>query len=280
MDDEMRMRLERLTRDRKLTPNVPPFERQVYQDGKRAVAAASAGLRAIGQNLIEDCDDHRHLRAARVLLLVESSEATARKLTQGERVVIGRASKFTPVQRVLASSLADEAERKRPKSDPERKLDPPLPGFDFLVKLSGDWLSTAGYHDGTTEGLCKAVALLDHELLHCGVRIAGEFVGRKELATRVENLGQRHVETCDDVQDDDGRILVRYQVLDSAGHFVWKMRRHDLEEFCGVVGRWGAWDRSVGRMVDVLVERDQAPLFDGDGPAAAQAARRGGSRKK
>ena len=40
---------------------------------------------------------------------------------------------------------------------------------------------------------------------------------------------------------------------------VWKMRRHDLEEFHGVVARWGAWDRAVGRLVDVLVEREKLP---------------------
>lgn len=260
--------LDKLLRTRGLTPNVPPFERQVYNDGKRAVAPAGKDLRALAQNIIDQVDEHRHLRTARVLLLVESSEATAKKLAKGERVCIGRAYRSSPIQRVLSSSLASEAEQKKPKGDTERRLskelDPPLPGFDFIVKLCGDWLEMVGYFAGEESGIKSAAALIDHELLHCGVKIAGEFVERARLGAMVKDLGDLHVETCDDMQDDEGRILVRYQVRDEAGRFAWKLRQHDLEEFCGVVDRWGAWKRDVGELVDVVIKRkdsDAAPLL-------------------
>ncbi|NLF32744.1 MAG: hypothetical protein GX591_17865 [Planctomycetes bacterium] len=250
--------LEQLMKPLGLTPNVPEFNRQVYNDGKRAVGPACENLRHLAQNIIDAVEDHRHLRMAKILLLVESSEAAARKCARGEYFQWGRAYRATPIQRVLGASLATEAERKKPKGQAEKELDPPLPGFDFIVKLSGDFLTASGWFDGEARGVEAAAALIDHELLHCGVRIAGEFVERAKLATFVSTLKQLHVETCNDIQDDEGRILVRYEVWDGARP-VWKMRRHDLEEFHGVVARWGAWDRAVGRLVDVLVEREKLP---------------------
>ena len=259
MDDK---RLSKLMRTRELTPNVPPFERQVYNDGKRAVAPATQELRSLAQNIIDETHEHRHLRSAKVLLLVESSESIAKRLAKGERITAGKAFRSSPIQRVLASSLASEAERRSPrklKSEAEQKMDAPLPGFDFIVKLSGDWLTRAGYFAGEESGIRKALALIDHELSHCAVKIAGEFVDRGRLAGMVKDLGEFHLETCDDIKDDKNRILVRYQVCDVTSgkkQYAWKLQMHDLEEFCGVAQRWGAWYRELGRLTDILVQRD------------------------
>jgi hypothetical protein len=258
MRKNKKITLETLMRPRAVTPNVPEFNRQVYNDGKRAVGPASEKLRSLAQAIIDEVDDHRHLRMAKILLLVESSEATAKRAARGEYFTWGRACRATPLQRVLASALASEGERRRPKREAEKALDPPLPGFDFIVKLSGDLLTAVGWFAGEESGAEKAAALIDHELMHCGVKIAGEFVEPAELATVGENLGPHHVETCDDIRDDQGRLLVRYQVWE-AGRPVWAMRRHEIEEFAGVVARWGAWDRAVGRLVDVIIEREQLP---------------------
>jgi hypothetical protein len=272
--------LKAVLKPRALTPNVPPLDRQMYSDGKRILAPAPANLRAIAQGIIELVHEHRHLRAARVALLVERSESTADKLAAGQRVVIGRARKCGPMERLLSAPPAPAAQEKaaagkKPSSAEmaDASLVSGLAGMDFIVKLSGDWLTACGFGDGTTEGLQAAAALIDHELAHCSTRIAGEFVKRAELASYVVSLGELHVETCDDIQNDKGEVLVRYMVREPGGSYRWALRRHDLEEFCGVVARWGAWDRSVGRMVDVLVHRDgpALPLGGSHQRAAAKA---------
>ncbi len=250
-----------LIKSRKMTHNVPPFEREIYNDGKKAISPAPEQLRCFAQNLIDNVREHRHLKGAKILLVCEASESTAKKLTKGERVKIGNARRTSPLQRVMCSGRQTEAERKKPRDDAEKSLFD-LPGFDFIVTLSSDWLATTGYLDGEEEGYRKALALIDHELLHCGVKIIGSFIRPEELAQFVQNLGDSHVETCNDVQDvKTGKILVRYMST-KGKRYEWKLRKHDLEEFNGVVGRWGAWDRSVARLVDEVIKNDDTPLLD------------------
>ncbi len=265
-----KLNISRLMRPRTVTPNVPPFKRRIYNEGNKCLSPAPEGLRHLAQNIIDEIDDHRHLRTARVLLLVVSAETTISKLRKGDRVKIGSARKCNSLMRVLGSEESDEVAIASRKTKPthaqkaadeaSKKLTPPLPGFDFLIEISGDWLMAVEYYDGTEAGIAKALALLDHELLHCGVKIAGQYVERKRLATMVKGLGDLHVETCDDIHDDKGRVLVRYQVKEG-GRFVWAIRKHDIEEFCGVVGRWGPWKRDVAQLVDVIIDRKEAPLF-------------------
>jgi hypothetical protein len=167
------------------------------------------------------------------------------------------------LHRLLAAGPADEAAAKKPKGEIDKKLFGTLPGFDFVVTLQGDLLSRAGVHDGVEDGLRLALGLIDHELSHCGQKIGGTFVTQAELATFVKNLRDRHEETCLDVKDPDGRILVRERMIDEDGRPIFVSRDHDVEEFAGVVARWGKWCRQVGQLVDCVIEHDrqgQLPL--------------------
>lgn len=239
--------IERLCRPRDETPNVPHLDAQRQDDGNRCVGPASAELRAMAQNVIDDVDEHRHLREARVMLLVERSAATAARLEKGERVSAGKASKLTPVQRVM-TSRGDE------------------PGYDFVIRLSGDCLERIGFAEPPEERPADAIGqvlpLLDHELLHCSTRILGEWIDRgAKLTARVAELGGDHLETCDDIEDGKGRVLIRYRQRKD-GRYVWAVRKHDLEEFRGVAERWGAWRRDVAELVDAIVRREPPGLFD------------------
>ncbi len=261
--------LDALIKPIKLTPNVPPFERRPYNDGKKIIMPALPVLRGIAQRIIDGIDDHRHLKCARVLMTLTSSEADRRKLARGERVK-SSARKVTPLMRMLAAPPAapvTEAETKKQKADREKeeKVFGVLPGFDFLVDLQADLLKRAGALDGEVEGLRLAAALIDHELSHCGQKIAGTFVPRAELADFVADLGDAHEETCNDLTDDDGKVLVRYRVFGDDGRPAFVMRPHDLEEFAAVVGRWGRWHRQVGELVDQVIDYDRHRL-----PLAAQ----------
>jgi len=229
-----------------MTKNVLALESAGFDDGKTVWAVACAGLRAIAQNLIDHVDDHAHLQGAKILLLVKSSEAQKAKLAKGDRCVIGKASRANP-QLKLLSRIGRGMEQMA----------------DFVVWLNGDWLDGVGATDdrgsecelgGLTDGLRSAIALIDHELMHCSAKIAGEFVQPDELDAFVQDLGKSHIETCKDITKPDGSVLVRYYAKNKAGGYDFKMRRHDVEEFSGVVERHGAWDRCLRRLVDVIVE--------------------------
>ena len=234
--------LKKLCKKRAATPNVLGPEVPPWSDGKKTLAVAAESLRAIAQNCIEQIHEHRHLKTARILLLVEASEAAAKKLDQGERIVAGKAGKATPRDKLLSG----QGQKER---------------ADFVVKLSGTYLErVAEEHPDQTDRM--TAALIDHELLHCGAKIAGKFVDPEELELFVQNRGDDWLETCRDVEDEEGKILVRFYARDKEGSFVWKMRRHDVEEFEGVAARHGAWDRHLGRLIDELEKDEGKTLFD------------------
>ena len=252
LDDKI---LEKLVSKRKVTKNVLALESSGFDDGKTVWNIACAQLRAIAQNLIGHIDDHLPLRTAKILLLVKSSELQKARLGAGERCVIGKASKANPQMKLL-SRIGRGAEQMA----------------DFVVWLNGDWLDAAGATqsrgtactlDGLTEGLGKAAALIDHELMHCSARIAGTFVAPDLVDGFVQNLGKDHIETCADItRSKDDAVLIRYFARNKSGGYDFKMRRHDVEEFTGVVDRHGAWGRRLQRLVDVIVESEPT-LFAG-----------------
>jgi hypothetical protein len=236
------------------TPNILDVDHCESVEPTRRIAVAPAWLRGIAQACIDLIPEHRHLRAGRVLLLVEWSDAAAAKLEAGEPVVIGKAAKATAKERLL-TNRPPESQQPRGKDEPDERA-------DFTVKLCGDWLDRVGAGSGEEGGLAKAAALVDHELLHCSARIAGKWVPADEAERRAAELGEAYIETRDDVDGGpEGMVLLRYYAMKN-GAYAWKMRRHDLEEFLGVAARHGAWDRQLGRMIDVL-EKDRDPVSPG-----------------
>ncbi len=245
----------KLVKPRKATKNILALESTGFDDGKTVWTVACAELRAIAQNLIEHVDDHFPLRTAKILLMVKSSESQKAKLEAGQACVCGKASPANP-QTKLLSRIGRGTEQMA----------------DFVVWLSGDYLDgvdatvergTKCTLNGLTDGLAKATALIDHELMHCSARIAGTFITPETLEGFVQDLGKDHIETCADiVREKDGAVLVRYFSKNKSGGYDFKMRKHDVEEFNGVVNRHGAWDRRLQRLVDVIVESEPS-LFAG-----------------
>lgn len=213
------------------------------------MAVAGADIRSIAQNIIERVDEHRHLVAgpAMVMVLIERCEAIKKKMLAGEKVPWGKAQKADAKVRLLGGVGDDVG-----GSEPARP--------DFVITLSGDWLDLIA---GQPESQLMTVALIDHELLHCGVKVAGKFVDPAAVDAEIEHLGTDHIETCADITDGNGAVLVRYYHRDDNDALTWTMRKHDVEEFHGVVNRYGPWDRCLAKLVDVLVDDELTPLLDG-----------------
>jgi len=233
-----------------IAPAVPPTE-----TGNETIGPACLELRQIAQGLIDVVREHRHLQDARILLLVVEKPAMEKKLAEGKQVSIGKAAKARTLDRLLSSVKTLDDWR----LDDDGVEQAHYERADFIIQLNGDWLEAIGWPltDGSED---IALAQIDHELCHCGAKIAGEFIKPAELAERVEALGDDHIETCEDVVR-DGAILVRYYWRGESGAYKWATRKHDVEEFHGVVERHGAWDSQLTKLVDVLVEREDLPLL-------------------
>ena len=210
-----------------------------WSDGEKALFLADSDAIAIAQNLIDAVEDHRHLREAAILVLFE----TGKTPDPDGRTQLGKATKATPRMRLLTGGAKGVQ-------------------ADFEVRLNGDaWIDF---------GPAARAALVDHELSHCAATIAGRWMPEGKAAIFAEALGADHVETHSDARDETGRILVRYfkrrgEIKPGDEGYgkqplVWRMRKHSVEEFTTVVGRWGAWDATLLDLVDVLDPADDGQL--------------------
>ena len=225
----------KITKPRKKTTNILALDTPGWSDDTVSIVVADEMVRAMGQNLIDHIDEHAHLKAAQILILVVHADAVKKKMESGDWISIGKATRARPRDRVLARLAGEKVE------------------MDFVITLAGDWIDTLNLL--TEEGLKALGGAIDHELCHCGAKIAGEFVNGGQLDEYVADLGKRHVETCDDVVNDDGFVLVRfYHTKD--GDYQFCIRRHEIEEFNGVVRRHGPHTRPLARMVDCIVKSD------------------------
>jgi hypothetical protein len=169
----------------------------------------------------------------------------------GEVVTLGTASKPSQVG-ILLSRIGG----KKPQ------------GIDFVITLSGDWLKAVGAMDDDfavkaddMTAISQALGLIDHELMHCSAEIAGQYISDADRPLFLKDIGDRHIETCKDVKcPDTGDPLVRYYTIDKEKKFKYKMRRHDIEEFFGVIDRWGNRNRQMGKLIDVL-KKNEKTLF-------------------
>lgn len=236
--------LKKLLQKRKITKNILMPDIPAFNSGKQQLAVACPDLCSLAQNIIDEIPEHRHLKSAIILLLVRTTE----KKKHGRR--IGYAAKAKLREKFLSrygNSIID--------------------AIDFVIWLDGDWLAETGGainrgHDikaDNPEGIRKVIGLLDHELLHCGAKIAGEFVAKEDVGQYVSDLGMRHIETiADDSRNDPDEVLVRYYCVNKDKKHIWKIRKHDIEEFEGAIKRNGKWNDSIDRAVDVLIELNES----------------------
>ena len=81
-----------------------------------------------------------------------------------------------------------------------------------------------------------------------------EFVREKKMALLDHELCHAEVST----DTDTGEIKV-----DDRGRTVWRIRKHDIEEFQAVIERHGCYKRDLEAFAKVLIEKQQAPLLAG-----------------
>lgn len=199
------------------------------------------------QAVVDTVDEHRHLRQARILLLMRYAEKDEGAFKTGGRVHLGKAGKANPMARMLSRQAK-------------------TPPADFVVWLNAAWLERIGilYRDEKENWLFdadqprrQAVALIDHELSHCGAKIVGKYIAPDNLALQQKDLGPDLIEVREDITDADGNVLVRFYKRDGRD-YSWCIRKHDVEEFTEVVSRHGAWKSDLKDLCDELVESEPA----------------------
>ncbi|MCW8129609.1 MAG: hypothetical protein KIS92_04415 [Planctomycetota bacterium] len=102
------------------------------------------------------------------------------------------------------------------------ELDRQLHGFDFVILVHEIVLDNK-----ETFGVKLLRALIDHELCHCSVSV-----------------------------DEDGQVK-----KDETGKPVYRIRKHDLEEFREIVKRHGLYKNDLAHFARVIVENQKRPLF-------------------
>lgn len=102
-------------------------------------------------------------------------------------------------------------------------LDREMHGYDAVMLLNHLAWNAAGFSEAQMR------ALIDHELCHLQV-------------------------AC----DSDGEAK-----LDENGRTVYRIRKHDLEEFREIVARHGCWKDDVRKFAEAAVEKLEQPLLEG-----------------
>jgi len=145
---------------------------------------------------------HEHLEEARIALAFKiGTRASPEGVTS-----IGKAKKISDADKLLSD-------------------------FDFLILLNEEFWSSEEVDRS------QRMALLDHELTHCQVKL-----------------------------DKQGE-----PVRDAAGRPVWRIRRHDVEEFHDVARRWGLWTSTLEKLAGALAEKAQLPLLNQAKPSKRKA---------
>jgi hypothetical protein len=111
-------------------------------------------------------------------------------------------------------------------------LDRELHQFDFVIILNSDMWNRAGFEERHMR------ALIDHELCHCEVQ-----------------------------KDKDGE-----EKTDASGRYIWRIRKHDVEEFREIVARHGLWKADLEAFAKTCVEKaEDAPTLFPDAAPSPQA---------
>ena len=94
-------------------------------------------------------------------------------------------------------------------------------------------------------------------------------------------LGDETVDASIEAADRDSPVEVWIKVCkldkqgepvrDAAGRPVWRIRRHDVEEFHDVARRWGLWTSTLEKLAGALAEKAQLPLLNQAKPSKRKA---------
>jgi hypothetical protein len=228
---ECGMDIDRLMRSRDETPNVVamPHESTYVDVG---LHPAPKAVREMAQNLIDDVHDHRHLRRMCVAILAEYKQAEPKP---GKRTRCGSARKTGKVTAACGVTA------------------------QFVLTINWDMWQSLSSH--------RRLALLDHELSHCSTPTIGVVVPAEKVDEEIEKHRCPELGLDDPLvargpwgDGDDQRVLLVLYDLSKYGRPV--VRKHDVEEFAAVAGRWGPWTHDLAVMCDEM-RRYEAGLFGG-----------------
>jgi hypothetical protein len=103
--------------------------------------------------------------------------------------------------------------------------------YDFIIVLNRE------FYDEPTVTKEQRIALIDHEMCHAA-------------PTYNDETGEHEV--------------------DERGRYLFRIRKHEVEEFIEIVQRNGIWKHDLLAFAKALQEKKKAPLFSIPDPAAAQ----------
>lgn len=103
-------------------------------------------------------------------------------------------------------------------------LDRELHGYDFVILLNHEVWNQSGFQKH------QKLALIDHELCHCEVS-----------------------------KDTNGEPKV-----DENNRVVYRIRKHDIEEFTEVIARHGSWKADLEMFAQKIIEKNREPLLSDD----------------
>lgn len=113
-------------------------------------------------------------------------------------------------------------------------------------------------------GKCKKATDLDRELAeHDFVILLNQEAWEQLTEPQRLALFDHQLSHCQQVRDEAGR-----QKEDERGRLVWRIRKHDVEDFRDVIARNGCYTADLADFVRTAVEAKQTPLF----PRVAQEA--------
>jgi hypothetical protein len=115
-----------------------------------------------------------------------------------------------------------------------------------------------------TLGKCKRSSDIDRELIEFDfvILLNRDFWFRKEVTDEMREALVDH-ELCHAAEAIDNDGMPKY---DTRGRRVFRIRKHDIEEFNAVVLRHGVWKRDLQFFAQALAAADKKPLFAPDQP--------------
>jgi putative metallopeptidase len=169
----------------------------------------------------------RHEKRVAYKLIPKDSAAGKPMYAMLDRLIEQHHTELTHARIALAWNLSWKPDadgiKKLGKCKKASDLDRELASWDFVIVLSQEFWSDAQVNDSQRK------ALLDHELEHATVRF-----------------------------DREGEPL-----RDERGRVVYRMRKHDIEEFRSVIARNGMYKRDLQDFAEIVL-RKQKSLIDHD----------------
>jgi hypothetical protein len=202
---------------------------------------APEDTRRLAQAVIDVIEDHRHLREASILLVMDQSPWPVDK-PWALRKPVCWARKLNGVAAWAT-------------------------GCHFMVTVLAEaWTKLHAIFDPDAHA-CKAakVRWLDHVLSHCSTAIDGAWMPPDMVDDAAESHGESWLGVWPGAQADNGMLYGRWRKRDDQGRYKWTTVDQDVCDFATVIGRHGFSDTALAQIAAAacLSPSELGPLFAG-----------------